>query len=106
MNERNPRPASLAASLAERRRFLKGLGAAAVTPLLGAGAAAAALPDWSLGGSLGAAPAVAPGPGGVFLVNGWVLTGADLGRLGLRAASAMTIAAVASVEPSSTKMTS
>lgn len=90
MNERNPRPASLAASLAERRRFLKGLGAAAVTPLLGAGAAAAALPDGflggSLGGPLGAAPAVAPGPGGVFLVNGWVLTGADLDRLGLRAA--------------------
>ena len=90
MNERNPRPASLAASLAERRRFLKGLGAAAVTPLLGAGGAAAALPDWflggSLGGPLGAAPAVAPGPGGVFLVNGWVLTGADLDRLGLRAA--------------------
>ena len=72
MNERNPRPASLA----ERRRFLKVLGAAAVTPLLGAGAAAAPA----------AAPAVIPGPGGVFLVNGWVLTGADLDRLGLRAA--------------------
>ena len=78
MNERNPWPASLAA----RRRFLKVLGAAAVTPLLGAGAAVAALPD----GSLGAMPAVVPGPGGVFLVNGWVLTGADLDRLGLRAA--------------------
>jgi hypothetical protein len=30
-------------------------------------------------------PAVVRGPGGVFLVNGWVLTGADLDRLGLRA---------------------
>ena len=31
-------------------------------------------------------PAVVRGPGGVFLVNGWVLTGADLAVLGLRAA--------------------
>ena len=80
MNEREslPRPVSLA----ERRRFLKALGAAAVTPLLGAGAASAAVPDWGLG----AAPAVVRGPGGIFLVNGWVLTGADLDALGLRAA--------------------
>ena len=76
MNERNPRPASLA----ERRRFLTVLGAAAVTPLLGAGAAAAPAAAPAV------IPAVIPGPGGVFLVNGWVLTGADLDRLGLRAA--------------------
>lgn len=84
MNERESpvRPASLA----ERRRFLKALGAAAAAPLLGAAAvaprpaAAAALPETF------AAPAVVPGPGGVFLVNGWVLTRADLDALGLRAA--------------------
>ena len=64
------------ASLAERRRFLKALGAAAVAPLLGASAAPAAL----------AAPTAVAGPGGVFLVNGWVLTRADLDVLGLRAA--------------------
>ena len=82
MNERKslPRPVSRTISRPERRRFLKVLGAAAVTPLLGAGAAAAA------GRSLGVAPAVVRGPGGVFLVNGWVLTGADLDALGLRAA--------------------
>jgi hypothetical protein len=68
---------------AERRQFLKVLGAAAVTPLLGAGAGAAALPNF---GMAGAAPTVVRGPGGVFLVNGWVLTGADLDALGLRAA--------------------
>ena len=81
MNQREslPRPVSLA----ERRRFLKALGAVAVAPLLGAGAASAALPDWPM---LGAAPAVVRGPGGIFLVNGWVLTGADLDVLGLRAA--------------------
>jgi hypothetical protein len=72
MNERGPLPVSLA----ERRRFLKGLGAAAVAPLLGAGAAAA-MP--------GAAPAVVRAAGGVFLVNGWVLTAADLDALGLAA---------------------
>jgi hypothetical protein len=34
---------------------------------------------------LGAAPTVVRA-GGVFLVNGWVLTGADLAALGLEAA--------------------
>ena len=78
MNERESpaRPASLA----ERRRFLKALGAAAVAPLLGASAAPAALP------AALAAPTAVAGPGGVFLVNGWVLTRADLDVLGLRAA--------------------
>jgi hypothetical protein len=75
MNEREslPRPVPLA----ERRRFLKVLGAAAVAPFLGAGAAAAAIPP---------GVAVVRGPGGIFLVNGWVLTGADLDALGLAAA--------------------
>ncbi len=74
--------------LQARRRFLKVLGAASVMPLLGAGAASAAIPGLGTGlrETLGAAPAVIPGPGGVFLVNGWVLTGADLDALGLRAA--------------------
>jgi hypothetical protein len=58
------------------------LGAAAVAPLLGAGVVAAAVP----GAVPAARPAVVPGPGGVFIVNGWVLTGADLDALGLRAA--------------------
>jgi len=66
-----------------RRRFLKALGATALAPVIGAGAAAAAVPDWEI---LGAAPAVVAGPGGIFLVNGWVLTRADLDVLGLRAA--------------------
>jgi phage tail tape-measure protein len=80
MSERGslPRPAAPA----ERRRFLKVLGAAAVAPLLGAGVVAAAVP----GAVPAARPAVVPGPGGVFIVNGWVLTGADLDALGLRAA--------------------
>jgi hypothetical protein len=79
MNERQSLPPPV--SLAGRRRFLKGLAAAAAAPLLGAGVVSAAVP----GGALGAA-AVVRGPGGVFLVNGWVLTGADLDALGLRAA--------------------
>jgi hypothetical protein len=53
-----------------------------VAPLLGAGVVAAAVP----GAVPAARPAVVPGPGGVFIVNGWVLTGADLDALGLRAA--------------------
>ena len=83
MNQREslPRPVSLA----ERRRFLKALGAVAVAPLLGAGARFGGAPPVTRQ-ILGAAPAVVRGPGGVFLVNGWVLTGADLDVLGLRAA--------------------
>lgn len=84
MNKQGALPQPL--SLSERRRFLKALGAAAVAPLLGAGAVSAALPDGSRGFSLGAMPGAVRGPGGVFLVNGWVLTGADLAVLGLRAA--------------------
>ena len=83
MYERNSLPPP-PVSLTERRRFLKVLGAAAVAPLLGAGAVDAAVPSWEI--DLGAAPAVVRGPGGVFLVNGWVLTAADLDALGLRAA--------------------
>ena len=65
------------ASLAERRRFLKALGAAAAAPLLGASAAPARRSPRRRRSRA---------PGGVFLVNGWVLTRADLDVLGLRAA--------------------
>lgn len=64
-----------------RRQFLKALGAAALAPVIGGVPAAAAIAGAGLG-----APAAVPGPGGVFLVNGWVLTRADLDLLGLRAA--------------------
>jgi hypothetical protein len=63
----------------DRRLFLKSLGMAALAPLLGAGPAAAL-------------PAVAAGPaltvtalGGAFLVNGWILSRADLAALGIHA---------------------
>ena len=62
--------------LPARRRFLKAMGAVALAPVLGAGGLAAAA----------AAPlATAIAAGGVFLVNGWVLTAADLDALGLDA---------------------
>ena len=65
-----------------RRRFLKSMGAAALAPLLGGvgiGAEAAAAAAPVLAGPL---PQVIP-LGRVFLVNGWVLTRADLEALGL-----------------------
>lgn len=65
-----------------RRRFLKTMGAAALAPLLGGlgtggTAAAAAAP-----GLAGPLPEVVP-LGRMFLVNGWLLTRADLEALGL-----------------------
>ena len=55
-----------------RRLFLKSMGAVALAPLAG----------WAA--PLAAGPAVIAA-GGVFLVNGWVLTRADLVALGLDA---------------------
>ena len=65
--------------LEARRRFLKSMAAVALAPLAGLAASLAA-----------AASTTAPGPavvaaGGVFLVNGWGLTRADLVALGLQA---------------------
>ena len=63
-----------------RRLFLKSMGAVALAgwaaPLAAAAGPASAEPA--------AGPAVVAA-GGVFLVNGWVLTGADLIALGLHA---------------------
>ena len=73
-----------------RRRFLKSMGAAALAPLVGAGWAAptaAAGPAAAGPVAVGLAadrPAVVA-VGGVFLVNGWVLTRADLAALGFHA---------------------
>ena len=73
-----------------RRRFLKTMGAVALAPLVGAGlaeplaAAAPAAEGPTAAGSLAAGPAVIAA-GRVFLVNGWVLTRADLDVLGLHA---------------------
>ena len=56
----------------DRRRLLKSIGMLALVPLLGSAVPAAAEPR-------------VVAMGGVFLVNGWVLTRADLTALGLRA---------------------
>jgi hypothetical protein len=67
-------------SLPGRRRFLKALGLALLAPLAG-----------GLAGGARAAPAAAgiratALPSGMFLVNGWILTAADLEALGIDAA--------------------
>ncbi len=65
-----------------RRLFLKSLGMAALAPLLGARPVAAApLPGAAVAGPGPAVTAV----GGFHLVNGWVLSKADLTALGLHA---------------------
>ena len=80
----------------DRRQFLKAAGMAALAPLLGGIAVAPVAAGPVAAGTVGAGPVgagpVAGGPlpevvavGGVFLVNGWVLTGADLAALGLHA---------------------
>ena len=56
----------------DRRRLLKSIGMMALAPLFGSAVATAAEPR-------------VVAVGGVFLVNGWVLTQADLAALGLRA---------------------
>jgi hypothetical protein len=71
---RNARPA--------RRRFLKSMGAVALAPLLGGAGLAAATPAAAAAGAAGPLPAVVP-LGRMFLVNGWLLTRADLEALGL-----------------------
>lgn len=63
----------------DRRVFLKSLGMAALAPLLGV-APAAALPASAAGPGL-AVTAL----GGAFLVNGWILSKADLAALGIHA---------------------
>lgn len=62
-----------------RRRFLKSMGAAALVPFLGGAGTAAAAAAPGLAGPLPEVVAL----GRVFLVNGWVLTRADLEALGL-----------------------
>ena len=64
-----------------RRWFLKAMGAMALAPVLGAGGLGAAAATPSATGPAATVIAV----GGVFLVNGWVLTAADLDALGLHA---------------------
>ena len=71
--------------LPARRWFLKAMAAVALAPVLGAGGlgAAAATPSAAPSATGPAATVIAVG--GVFLVNGWVLTAADLDALGLHA---------------------
>ena len=65
--------------LPARRRFLKAMAAVALAPVLGAGGLGAAATPFAAGS------ATVIAAGGVFLVNGWVLTAADLDALGLDA---------------------
>lgn len=65
----------------DRRLFLKTLGLAALGPLLGGGAALAA----PVGAATAGVRATAL-PGGMYLVNGWILTASDLDALGIHAA--------------------
>lgn len=71
----------------DRRLFLKALGLSALAPLFGAAAAAAQGPMITAGiataGRISADMVRAFPSGGLFLVNGWVLTRADLAALGL-----------------------
>ena len=68
-----------------RRRFLKSMGAAALAPLVGAGWAAPIAAAGPVTAGLAADRPAVVAVGGVFLVNGWVLTRADLAALGFHA---------------------
>jgi hypothetical protein len=67
--------------MSDRRLFLKSLGMAVLAPLVGGAALATPL----------AAAAATTGvratalPGGMFLVNGWILSPTDLDALGIHA---------------------
>ena len=75
-----------------RRACLAGLGAAALAPLVPA-MTPATTPITMPGTAPAMASAVASGAGqGVFLAGGWVLTGADLARLGPAAPPAVRLA--------------
>jgi hypothetical protein len=66
----------------DRRLFLQSLGLAMLAPLVGGPALAA--PSEAAAAATAGVRATALG-GGMYLVNGWILTEADLGALGLHA---------------------
>jgi hypothetical protein len=67
----------------DRRLFLQSLGLAMLAPLVG-GAGAWPAPSGAAAAATAGVRATALG-GGMYLVNGWILTEADLGALGIHA---------------------
>jgi hypothetical protein len=68
----------------DRRLFLQSLGMAMLAPLVGGAALAAPLEAAAAATATTGVRATALA-GGMYLVNGWILTEADLGALGVHA---------------------